>query len=143
MKGRYKRTAVAECIVLHCRSCGKAVSKRVRRLPNKNKALPKSFGEDLLARSYYIRKQQLPAGYSQTPERNTVFLNLADVVHTKPGGDRSGCCGAAGLDGINTFCRCGQPLAIECSDCWQSHSIEFPLSNVNVKEVNTPRARKR
>lgn len=143
MKGRYKRTAVAECIVLHCRSCGKAVSKRVCHLPNKSKLSLEGFGEDLLSRGHYIRKQQLPKGYSGTPERNTVFLNLADVIHTKPGGSRSGCCGAAGLHGINTFCRCDQPLAIECSDCWQSHAIEFPLSNVKVEEVNTTRACRR
>ncbi|WP_051878398.1 hypothetical protein [Chryseobacterium sp. FH1] len=45
-----------------------------------------------------------------------------------------GCCGSSGSE-MNKICKNGHEVAIEFSDCWTSHYLEFNLEKVKVEEV--------
>lgn len=45
----------------------------------------------------------------------------------------SGCCGSAGLDGMNKTCQNGHEVATEMSDCYMPHYIVFDLDKIVIK----------
>jgi hypothetical protein len=118
-----------EGIVLRCAQCDIQVSKLIAPLTdlallnneNKHQLLPE--------RLYRMSATYLDAGNTwDSITREEIILNLNDVLNSKPGGRRNGCCGVDGLDSINTFCKNGRSLGAEKSDSWMPHfmHILFP-----------------
>ena len=138
-----KKTPPKQWIVVRCRHCTTPVSKPVQHLPDvKQLKLKDGRVKALVPVGFYVMRSEMPEGYSRAKKGECALLNLKDVMDTQPGGDRSGCCGPSGLDGINTFCFCGQPLGTEVSDCWTKHYLDFELLNVELEEVDPPTTRK-
>jgi hypothetical protein len=121
-------------IVLRCAQCDIQVSKLLA--PFTDLALlDHEDKQALLHEGFHMMSASfLDAGNDwSTITREEIILNLNDVLNSKPGGRRNGCCGVDGLAGINTFCQNGHPLGTEKSDCWMPHFIHILLANIHLE----------
>lgn len=119
-----------------CKTCGVPVSQRLKepdaKLRNWLSNEKYADGEPLLPRRIILEVELfLEEGECfYGAENSQVILNLNDLVNTRSGGTRSGCCGVDGCDGINTFCINDHPIGIEVSDCYQPEFIHLSTEHI-------------
>lgn len=66
-------------------------------------------------------------------QNSEIIVNLNDLVNTRDGGVRHGCCGVDGSDGINLFCVNNHPIGTEVSDCYQPEFVHLPVECIVVE----------
>ncbi|WP_460777749.1 hypothetical protein [Nocardiopsis nanhaiensis] len=78
-------------------------------------------------------------GRGQREGSGNPVLARADVPGTRYTADRrrmSGCCGPAGIDGLNLLCAgCGAEVGTESSDCWTVHQVVLDSAAVEPVEA--------
>lgn len=105
---------------LVCRQCNVELSKQVVELEDLT-LLNEKDGEDYIPQGFYIIEKG-----EEVDLRDTIIINLKDLLHSKYHHDRrrlNGCCGYDGVDGINRVCKNNHEIGTEKSDCWMPHFI--------------------
>ena len=119
-------------LILRCAQCDVQISPALEVLDDLG-AVDEGDEQPLVPQGrYFLSAPFLDAGHTWSSiTRDEIIVNLGDVMNTRPGGIRNGCCGVDGLDGTNTFCINGHPIGTEKSDCWMPHFMHIPLAYVH------------
>jgi hypothetical protein len=117
-----------ELAVVRCAACGVPLTAPLRLLMD-SASLGGGDGEPIIGEGRYC-----PHG-NQGHTAWEWVVNLNDALNTRHHPDSrrlNGCCGSAGLDGINVVCVNGHEVATERSDCWMAHGLYFAPAKVVV-----------
>lgn len=142
-------------ITVFCTNCGTRLTHPLLHLDNVSDMNVQFDGYDLVPPGMFVTDHDVERrwGMNETPERGlrnvireelglphmeiceAVRINIRDTLNSEPGGDRNGCCGSAGLGGLNVFCaNCRTAFGTEFADCHQTHSIEISLADAVIRE---------
>lgn len=126
-------------IIISCPKCGKDLTKPLVLLTDLRIINTTKRGRDLFPQGFYatgetIRSAQ-KAEFSEYWE-SVICVNLKDLSALLPSGERCGCCGIDGLDGLNLSCPCKTAVGTECSDCWQEHHARFSKQDIKITIVD-------
>jgi hypothetical protein len=110
-------------MIVRCRQCGVDLTEDLVQVIT-NDHLKETDSEDYILRGrFFVSDGEYYAG-----SEKQILINKADLKNAVDHSDTSrlgGCCGFAGLDGLNKLCINGHEIATERSDCWLAHSVMF------------------
>ena len=115
-------------IKIYCRECEIELTQELLEIPEVNLCWDEN--KDIMSKnnfSIFINEQS---------KKKSIMVAI-DNYNLKDHADKSrfmGCCGSSNFSSVNKVCLCGNEVALEISDCWLSHYIEFDLSKVIAKE---------
>jgi hypothetical protein len=119
-------------MIIKCKICGMSLTGNIYLLLNEE-LLSQEYDSDYVPKGYYYINNI----ENEIEHLNGVSINKSDLLNFKYHKERlSGCCGPAGLDGLNILCLNGHEVATEKSDCWQPHEIIFEKELIVLVEEN-------
>ncbi|MGA3603087.1 hypothetical protein [Lysinibacillus agricola] len=104
-----------------CLKCNVEISKQVTKLDDVS-LLNENDGEAYIPEGFFT--------IEKFGERDSIIINLKDLINSNHHSDESrlnGCCGYDGLDGMNRVCVNKHEIGTENSECWMPHYIALDL----------------